>query len=72
MLVLAVVFVLSLLAAGRAHVPVTTMYKLRSFDFAHAGPGAIRAAIRVPAALAPKLGGAKLTLEHGGVTDCRG
>lgn len=68
-LVLAVVFLLSLLAGGCGHVPVTTMYKLWSFDFAVADPGAIRAAIRVPAALAPKPGGAKLTLEHGGVTD---
>ena len=68
-LVLAVVFVLSLLAGGCGHVPVTTLYKLWSYDFAQADPGAIRAAIRVPAALAPRPGGAKLTLEHGGVTD---
>lgn len=50
--------------AGCGHVPVTTIYKLWSFDFAHADPGALRAAIRVPEALMARPGGAKLTLTH--------
>lgn len=50
------------LLSGCGHIPVTTMYKLWSFDFAHADPGSIRAAIRVPEALMAQPGGAKLTL----------
>ena len=55
-------FCASALVAGCGHIPVTTMYKLWSFDFAHADPGAIRAAIRVPDALMARPAGAKLTL----------
>lgn len=53
---------LSCLTAGCAHVPVSTIYKLWSFDMLSADPAAIRAAVRYPAALSPRAGGAKLTL----------
>ncbi|MEQ1718142.1 MAG: hypothetical protein ABL907_19545, partial [Hyphomicrobium sp.] len=52
----------AILAAGCAHVPVATMYKLWSFNALTADPAAIRAAIRVPAVLEPRPRGAKLTL----------
>lgn len=61
-LVLLLVFVAGLLAGGCGHVPVATMYKLWSFDVATADPAAIRAAVRGPAVLAPRPGGAKLTV----------
>lgn len=68
-LMLSAVLLLSFLAGGCSHVPVATLYRLWSFDFAHADPGAIRAAIRVPAALMPRPGGAKLTLKHDGAVE---
>jgi hypothetical protein len=46
---------------GCGHVPVTTMYKLWSFDMATADPGVLRAAMRVPSVLAPQPGGVKLS-----------
>ncbi len=58
LLTLAVTFA----AGGCGHVPVGTMYKLWSFDVATADASAIRAAIRFPAALSPRPGGAKLTV----------
>lgn len=65
-LMLVLLFIIALLAGGCGHIPVTTMYKLWSFDFAQADPAAIRAAIRVPAALRPRPGGAKLTISRNG------
>lgn len=52
----------SLAVSGCAHVPAATLYKLWTFDMATADPSAIRAAIRYPKVLAPRAGGAKLTL----------
>jgi hypothetical protein len=48
--------------AGCSHVPVSTMYKLWSFDVLSADPAAIRAAVRYPESLIPRPGGAKLTV----------
>lgn len=50
------------LFAGCAHVPVSTIYKLWSFDVLRADPAVIRAAVRYPASLMPRAGGAKLTI----------
>lgn len=58
----------SALIAGCAHVPVSTIYKLWSFDVLSADPSVIRAAVRYPAALAPRMGGAKLTVTVTGGT----
>jgi hypothetical protein len=67
--------VLFAVVAGCSHVPVSTMYKLWSFDVLAADPAAIRAAARYPASLAPRPGGAKLTLTitgaKGGAPDVR-
>ena len=52
----------TLLVAGCGHIPVSTMYKLWPFDTATADPAGLRAAIRIPAALRPRDGGAKLTV----------
>jgi len=49
---------LALAACG--HVPITTMIRLRSFDFATFDPAALRAAVGVPDALQPRPEGAKL------------
>lgn len=48
--------------AGCAHVPVSTIYKLWSFDVLAADPAVIRAAVRYPASLSPRPRGAKLTV----------
>jgi hypothetical protein len=60
---------LSVLAAGCAHIPVSTMYTLWTFDMLAADPAAIRAAVRYPASLAPRPGGAKLTVTGPANTD---
>lgn len=61
----------TLLVAGCGHIPVSTMYKLWSFDTATADPAGIRAAIRIPAALRPRDGGAKLTITTRGPGDTK-
>ena len=48
--------------AGCGHVPVATMWKLSSLDATTIDPAALRVAVRYPAILAPRPGGAKLTL----------
>lgn len=60
--------ILATLTAGCAHVPVSTMYKLWSFDVMSADPAVIRAAVRYPSALAPRLNGTKLTVTITGGT----
>jgi hypothetical protein len=61
--------------AGCSHIPVSTMYKLWSFDVLAADPSAIRAAVRYPESLMPQPGGAKLTVTitgpKGGAPDVR-
>lgn len=50
----------ALLAAGLGgcgHVPVTTVYKLMTFDAATADPASFRAAVRYPGVLVPRPGG---------------
>ncbi len=72
--VLAVLAALAALSlAGCGYVPVTTLYKLWSFDLLHADPAQIRAAARYPDALAPRPGGAKLlvTIKSGERSDVR-
>lgn len=51
---------------GCGHISAATLYKLWTFDMATADPAAIRAAIRFPKALAPRPGGAKLTITETG------
>lgn len=57
---------LATVLAGCGHVPVSTMYKLWSFDVLSADPSAIRAAVRYPESLMPQPGGAKLTVTIAG------
>ncbi len=51
---------LALAACG--HMPVSTMVRLHSFDFATFDPSALRAAVGVPNVLAPRPEGAKLVV----------
>lgn len=63
-LALLLILMAGLLTGGCGHVPITSLYKLSSFDVAHADPAVIRAAARAPAALAPRPQGARLTVTH--------
>ena len=45
-----------------SHIPVTTLYRLATFDPVTADPAALRAAVRYPTALAVRRDGATLTL----------
>lgn len=47
---------------GCSHVPLTTVYKLATFDPVQADPAVIRAALRYPDALTLRKDGARLTL----------
>lgn len=51
-----------LVLGGCSHVPVSTMYRLATFDPATADPAALRAALRYPDGLALRKDGAKVTL----------
>ncbi len=55
----------ALVAGGCSHVPLTTVYKLATFDPANADPTVLRAALRYPEALAVRKDGAKLILTLG-------
>ncbi|MEQ1695093.1 MAG: hypothetical protein ABL901_04555 [Hyphomicrobiaceae bacterium] len=57
-------FVLGL--SGCMHVPVSTVYKLATFDVVDSDPGVIRAAVRYPQALAVQPGGVVLTITTSG------
>lgn len=63
--------IVSLPACG--HVPVSTMWALRSLDVATLDPSTLRAAIRTPEGLEPRAGGVTLTLiwgrDHSGRRD---
>ena len=48
--------------ASCGHVPVSTIWALRSFDAATIDPAALRAAIRIPDALEPQPGGVTLNI----------
>jgi hypothetical protein len=56
------------LASGCGHMPVTTMVRMRNFDFATFNPAALRVAVRVPDALRVRKDGARLSvqIEHEG------
>lgn len=56
------VAVTALLLGGCSHVPVSTMYRLATFDPARADPAQLRVALRYPDALAVRKDGAKVTL----------
>ncbi|MEF3366555.1 hypothetical protein V3H18_08425 [Methylocystis sp. 9N] len=48
--------------AGCGHVPVSTMWALRSFDATTVDPAQLRAAIRIPDTLEPQPGGVTLNI----------
>jgi hypothetical protein len=52
----------ALLLAGCSHVPLTTIWKLATFDPARADPAVLRAALRHPDGLAVRRDGARLIL----------
>lgn len=62
LLMRAPVLVLFVALCACAHVPLATMYRLMTFDFAAADPAALRVAVRVPDVLAPRPGGVRLLL----------
>lgn len=51
--------------SGCMHVPVSTIYKLATFDVVTADPAVIRAAVRYPQALNVQAGGVVLTVTTG-------
>lgn len=53
-----------LAVAGCGHVPVQTVWKLRSFDPMTTDPARLRAAVAMPAEAFPAKGGAKLTMRQ--------
>lgn len=57
--------VLALALGGCMHVPVSTIYKLATFDFLTADPAVIRAAVRYPSAMEVRPGGVVLTVTTG-------
>ncbi len=59
---LSLALVAALLAAACGHIPVSTMVRLRSFDLSTVDPLALRVAVRVPDALAPRPDGVKLVV----------
>ncbi|MGJ0394917.1 MAG: hypothetical protein ACR65U_01630 [Methylocystis sp.] len=48
--------------AACSHVPVSTMWALRSFDAASVDPAALRAAVRLPESFEPQKGGVTLKI----------
>jgi hypothetical protein len=60
---LSLVALLAATLASCGHVPVSTMVKLRSFDPLTMNPDAVRVAMRAPAWLEPKPGGASIQLK---------
>lgn len=56
---------MALAAAGCGHVPVSTMWALRSFDSLSADPAALRAAVLIPDGLLPRPDGVKVTATWG-------
>lgn len=54
--------VAAVVAGGCASVPLTTIAKLWAFEFDSADPAVLRAAVRIPASLAPRPGGVVLTV----------
>lgn len=53
---------LTTLLAACSHMPVTTMWALRSFDAAKVDPSALRAAVRLPDSFEPRRSGVTLTV----------
>jgi hypothetical protein len=62
---LAASMAVALTGAGCGHMPVSTMWALRSFDSLAVDPAFLRAAVRIPDGLLPRPGGVKVTATWG-------